>query len=246
MTPTVEPPARDRVDVWEFRLDVSDAARTVLAGRLSADERERAGRMREGWIRDRFVAGRGRLRELLAPYLAVAPEAIEFRTLAHGKPVLAGPPGLPAVTFNLAHSADLALLAVTLERTLGIDVEQVRPDRAHDDLARRFFSPGEREALAALDPEARMRAFYTCWTRKEAYLKAHGAGISYGLGCFEVMRPGEARAALFANSAEPADVGRWRLFDLEAPAGFAAALAIEGDARIVRRSAITPARPPGA
>ncbi len=234
MTAAVEPLARDRVDVWEFRLDLPAPERDRLAETLSADERERAARLREGWIRDRFLAGRGQLRAVLAASLGLSAAALEFRTLEHGKPVLAGPSGAAPASFNLAHSENHALLAVTRERGLGIDIERIRADRSLEDLARRFFSPGEREVLEALPPHERTNAFYVCWTRKEAYLKAHGAGISGGLAGFDVLRRGEPRAALFAHALDPSEPGRWNLHDLAAPEGFAAALAVEGDARIAR------------
>lgn len=218
------------VQVWRMALDRTAEEVAALFEVLSTDERERAARYVSERDRARFVAGRGLLRRVLAGYRgSEAPERLRFAYGAHGKPRLAAVDAEGVdVRFNLAHSDGLALLAVALGREVGVDVEWVREDGAIAAVADRYFSRAERDALAALPEGERCRAFYACWTRKEAYVKARGEGLALPLDGFTVSSaPGEA-PALLAVEGEPGEPARWTLRDVEAGEGYAAAVAVEG------------------
>lgn len=179
--------------------------------------------------RRRYLVGRGLLRMLLGRYLDVSPHAVSFDYGAAGKPHLA--PGLAPqpLQFNLSHSGGLVLIAVTSGRALGIDVEQVRSDVEVGEIAARFFSRNERQALAALSGTGQIDAFFDCWTRKEAYVKARGDGLSLPLDQFDVsLLPGE-HVRLIATRPDTAEARRWRLTALDVGDGYRAALAVEGD-----------------
>jgi 4'-phosphopantetheinyl transferase len=213
------------VDIWSFPLDVEPPRLAALQAALSLDENERAERFVFPLHRDRFRAGRGQLREILARYLRVAPSAVAFAYGPEGKPRLAGEAG---VRFNLSHSEHEAVVAVARDREVGIDIESVRATVECERLARRFFSPAETAAVLALPVPARAPAFYAYWTCKEAFLKAKGGGLNIPLDEFEVsVDPGSARIVWTAW--DPSDAARWSLSVLPAPAGFAAALVVEGE-----------------
>jgi len=214
------------VHLWRIALDLSPAQLAELAGVLSPEEQERARRFHFRQDRNRFIAARGRLRTVLGGYAGIAPEQIRFQYSARGKPSLAGTGR--DVRFNLAHSRDLALLAVTLQREVGVDVEFIRPEPQEDKLAEHFFSPRETTALRSLPVADQPRAFFNCWTRKEAFLKAMGEGLPFGLNRFTVsLRPGEP-AALLEAPAEAGDVSRWSLRHLEPAPGCVGAVAVAG------------------
>ena len=221
-----EPPLlADDVDIWSFPLDVEPARLEVLGRGLSPDENERAERFVFPRHRDRFRAGRGQLREILARYLRLTPSAVAFEYGPQGKPRLAGE---AAVRFNLSHSEHEAVVAVARDREVGIDLERVRPTVECEQLAQRFFSPAETAALLALPSSVRPRAFYAYWTCKEAFLKAKGGGLNIPLDEFEVsIDAGFAR--IVRTAWDPREAGRWSLSVLPAPPGFAAALVVEGE-----------------
>jgi len=153
---------------------------------LAADEQLRAGRFRFEPHRERWVMSRGILRMLLARYLGVAPSRIEFDYNAQGKPALREP-ALPGFHFNVSHSGDHAAFAFTRVGAVGVDIESVRAEMPQaEDIASRYFAPGERAQLLALPREERTRAFFQLWTCKEAFVKARGAGLFSGLAHFEV------------------------------------------------------------
>ncbi len=216
------------VHVWRAPLDLDAGRLAELRLLLSDDEARRAGRFHFERDRNHFVAARGQLRLVLSRYLDAEPARRRFQYGNHGKPSLAGPAGRDRLCFNLSHSHGLALLAVTWGRELGIDVEHVRPDVNRDGLARRFFSPREVEVYERLPPEARRRAFYHCWTRKEAFVKAVGSGLTFGLEQFDVsLAPGEP-AALLAVRPAAEEAARWAMFDVDVGPEYAGALAVEG------------------
>jgi 4'-phosphopantetheinyl transferase len=212
----------EEVHVWSAALDSEQPAAQELARLLAPDERARAERFTSAVVRNRFVAARGLLRLILARYLRRDATELSFAYGKQGKPALAG----DGLQFNLAHSGNQALYAISLQREVGIDIEQLCPDRDHEKLARRFFSPGEVAALESLPPELRIQAFYRCWTCKEAYLKGCGAGMSLPLDSFDVALLPDAAPALLAQRTTPEEVSRWQLFDLAPHAGYCAALAV--------------------
>jgi 4'-phosphopantetheinyl transferase len=168
------------------------------------------------------------MRRILASYLGRPPESLIFREAAGGKPGLELGPAEPQLRFNLSHSKTVALLAVALEMAVGVDVEDIRP--IERDVAERFFSPSELASMSGLDGMEWLEAFYRCWTRKEAILKAEGLGLRIPLDAFDVsLRAGEA-AALLAARPEARLTAGWRLHHLAAFEGAVAALAIEDSA----------------
>jgi len=202
---------------------------------MTDDERERAARYRFERDRARYIVARGTLRAILGRYLGVAPADVRFMYGPHGKPALALEHDTD-LSFNLSHAGGAALYAVTRGRRVGVDLEQVLPDNTDLGVAARFFSPREVDMLRALPPQVRHEAFFRCWTRKEAYVKARGDGLSLDLTSFDVsLAPGEP-PALLATRPDPREAARWSLHDVDAGPGYAAALAVEGrDVRVTYR-----------
>lgn len=220
MTPLAAPHS---VEVWRAALqDITNAERDFPL--LSENERARAARFHFERDRHRFIAAHGFLRRQLARHLGAEPGSIVFGAGLRGKPFVAAPE--TTLQFNLSHSGDYALLAVTGGPAVGVDIERIT-DIEHDLIAAHFFSALEREQLRGLSGDEKATAFAACWTRKEAYLKATGVGVTGGLDHFDVSLLPGVPAALIADRRGP-DAARWRMANLDAPAGYAAALAVEG------------------
>jgi 4'-phosphopantetheinyl transferase len=221
-------PRSDEVHVWTASLSRPPEEVERFEGLLSEDELQRAARFRFGRDRRRFIVARGSLREILARYVSLPPSLLRFGYNAFGKPELRGQAGPTPIRFNLSHSEDLALYAVAAGREVGVDVEFVREDVACEEVARSFFSGREVETLMVLPRDARKLAFFNCWTRKEAYIKARGAGLSLPLDAFDVsLSPGEPAALMHVRD-EPREAARWSLRELSPAPGYVAALAVEG------------------
>ena len=215
----------EEVHVWLANL--REFAPLNLRPLLSPDERARAESFYFENDRNRFIVARGLLRKLLASYLNSEANQLTFDYLEKGKPSLIGARD-SWLKFNLAHSRDLALFAFSREREVGVDLEFIRDDVAEAELAERFFSEPEVQALSSLPAELRRQGFFNCWTRKEAYIKARGAGLSMSLAEFSVsLMPGEA-ALLLQTQAEPDELKRWAMKLVDVPAGYAGALVAEG------------------
>ena len=198
-----------------------------LAHLLAPDERKKAALFRFDMDRRRYMAGRIGLRILVGRLLGMPANKLTFAYGPKDKPRLVAKLDSP-LEFNVSHSGELILIALSRGRAVGIDVERIRPDVAAMDIADRFFSENERNALAQLDPAARCDAFFACWTRKEAYIKAQGDGLNLPLAGFDVtLVPGKP-ARLTGTRPEPAEAARWSLHDLPAGCGYKAALAVEG------------------
>jgi 4'-phosphopantetheinyl transferase len=209
----------NEIQIWLAHLDgLQD--RSEL---LSPDEQERAARFALPHIRARFIAARSFLRTTLAECLSDDPAKLSFGYGHHGKPFLID----GELRFNLSHSGGWAALAVARRREVGIDIEQIRPDRSTDELAQRFFSPREWAALQSLPDAERCAAFFRCWTRKEAFIKLIGEGLSFPLDEFDVTLRPEEPAALLSVRGDASAAKRWAMHEISAPAGFAAALAVE-------------------
>jgi 4'-phosphopantetheinyl transferase len=216
------------VHVWRIALDQSGESLAALQQTLSPTEMERAGRFYFPRDRDHFIAGRGCLRVILGRYLNTASSGLNFLYSSYGKPSLSGEFAGGSLRFNLSHSGGLGLIAVTMLGEVGVDIECIRRELAGEDIARHYFSTAEVEALMRLPPKTRREAFFTCWTRKEAYIKARGEGLSLPLEQFDVtLVPGEP-AALLATRPDPLEAQRWILHALEPGDGYVAALAVEG------------------
>lgn len=213
------------VHVWAVPLH-GDPER--LGAVLSAAERQRLQRFHFADHRRRYQIGHGALRTILAGYLRVEPAAIEFRQGPRGKPYLAG----AGPFFNLSHSGKLALIGVATSE-LGLDVEKVRHLESLTEIARKHFSPSEFEALDALQGEQRELAFYRCWTRKEAYIKALGEGLSMPLDTFDVSLCETPQFLACRDGRE--DPAHWSLLDVSPGPEFVGALAIRARDVTVQR-----------
>jgi 4'-phosphopantetheinyl transferase len=215
------------VEVIVTRPAIEPEAVRAATELLSEVERRRAARFVHDRDRSRFIVTRARLRRLLAERLDVRPESVELAYGAHGKPALA--PRLAGATlrFNVSHCDDVAVFAFASGREVGIDVEAVRVMEDADDVAARFFSRAENDAYRALDPRDRPQGFFNCWTRKEAFVKALGSGLSHPLDRFDVsLTPGEP-AKLLRVADTPGDDCGWRLRSLSPCPGFVAAVVTE-------------------
>ncbi|HEX7838395.1 MAG TPA: 4'-phosphopantetheinyl transferase superfamily protein [Kofleriaceae bacterium] len=214
------------VHVWRVPLVQPPAAIAALLRTLGDDERARAARFHFDRDRNAYILARGTLRALAGRYLDHPPEALAFGYGAKGKPYLAAPPG-DALRFNVSHSGELALIAFARGREIGVDIERRRSIADLLSLARISFSPGEYAALCGLPPGDHTEAFFACWSRKEAFIKATGEGVSQ-LADFDVsLGPGEP-ARLLRVEGEPWSRRRWSLQDLPAIPDYAAALVSEG------------------
>ena len=206
--PRLDAPAADEVHVWRAHLVCDARALTALRTIISDQELARASRFRFARDGDRFVVARARLRQVLASYLGVAAQSVPLTEEGSGRPRLAGSAGW--LHFSVAHSVDLALFAIGRSRELGVDVERERDGLPMDAIARKFFTAEGHAAYAGVAPDDRRRAFFEQWTRYEAWLKAAGGGLSH----------------------PPPATSGWSVRTLHAADGYAAAVAVRGDARI--------------
>jgi 4'-phosphopantetheinyl transferase len=222
--------APGEVHLHRICLDQPDERVRALAAVVSTDENERAERFRFARDQRRYIVGRACLRLLLAHYLEGErsdPHSITLQYGSHGKPELVGPVSVPSLKFNLAHSDQLALVALTWDHALGVDLERIRPLAALEPVAERYFAPEESAALRDLPMPARQAAFFRCWTRKEACLKARGVGLSVGLHSLaEPIGMGNT-AHLVGDVGRAGEVARWHLRSLVPFPGYAAALAVD-------------------
>jgi medium-chain acyl-[acyl-carrier-protein] hydrolase len=223
------PPLRDDVvHVWQVRLDAGEERSTRLSTILLPEELARAERFHFRIDRQRWVVGRATVRRILGEYLGVRPAEVRLWYNSHGKPAASGESDRGGVKFNVSHSGELLFLAIAQGREVGVDVERLRPLPDWRELAGRFFAPAEVAGLDRLPAPERERAFFQCWTRKEAYIKAHGLGLTLPLDQFAVsLGPGEP-ARLVSTDHDPAQLGRWTLRDVSPGDDYAAALAVEG------------------
>jgi 4'-phosphopantetheinyl transferase len=221
--PHLEPRA---VHIWAAPLDLAAESIRDLESLLSPDELERAGKFRFPHLRNRYVVARGSLRVLLGRYLERDPAALEFNYSSRGKPDLNGQ-GMEPLHFNLAHSHDLALIAVTRAVPVGVDVERIRPMRDADRIVERFFSAREAEAFRNVPAAEQDAAFFSLWTRKEAWLKATGDGISESLSKFEVTFLPADEPRVLAIAGDTAAGAAWSLCALNPASGFVGALALQ-------------------
>jgi len=216
----------NEVHVWRTSLNVPSALVQSLQHTLSPDEVERADRFHFERDHNHFIVARGILRTLLGRYLNISPSQLRFRYNPYGKPELASPS--TSLHFNISHSHELALFAFAQNRELGVDVEFMNRDIAYDELAQHTFSRYEVAIVRTLSGDAKRQGFFNCWTRKEAYIKARGMGLSLDLTSFDVsLRPDEP-STLLQSRENPREVTRWRFEALNVGAGYAGALAVEG------------------
>ncbi len=220
--------SRGQVHLWVARLDLGLARCPSLEDTLTEDERQRAGRFRFEGDRLGFLASRAALRDILARYLGVGPDGVEFRLGPYGQPSLHLEPGARRLRFSHSRCREVALVAVTEGRAVGVDVERVRYTAATREVAARFFSAREQETLESRSGSAREQLFFRYWTAKEAYLKATGEGLARGLEEVELsVEPSGARL-LRTPQGRTAGRPRWDIRFLEPAPGYVAALAVAG------------------
>jgi 4'-phosphopantetheinyl transferase len=210
-----------------FSLDVDAAEQAELACLLSAEEVQRAARFLHSEHANRFVVAHARLRQQLASLLSMEPRDIRMIAGAHGKPALAEDLAVSGLEFNLSHSGSVGLIGWAWGRAIGVDIECWRPMHDESAVVRRFFSPSEVAAYEALAPALRTPAFFHCWTRKEAYIKAVGRGLGLPLDSFDVS-VGDANDARLLRAAAAEDCRSWSLAAPELGAGVSAAVVLEG------------------
>lgn len=224
-----------KIHVWSTTLAASADALAQHRALLADDEKALADRFLRSIVRDRYIVGRGILRRLLASYASSNPQALTFGYAVRGKPYLLNHPPL---CFNLSHAGNAALIAVTWDADVGIDIEATTREVDVLGVARKVFSPDENARLTALGAEERRAAFFRIWTRKEAYIKAHGDGFGYATRTFSVSHSPGDEHALLADELQANAPHDWRVTDVVAPEGFCAALGAPGRHWSVLRFAV--------
>lgn len=223
-------PALGHGDVHVWKANVTDWSGRVAELERLLDPEEQARAQRFRFFRDRrqYVIAHGLLRRVLARYLGRRPDRLEFGMGSAGKPFLLPDAGARPIEFNLAHSADVILMAATSGAIVGIDVERRSAGVEFDELIERFFSAHERAEFRRLPPATREAAFFACWSRKEAYIKATGLGVSLGLDYFDVTVAPEGPAAVLADRRDREADSAWQMIDLAVDSGYAGALVVGG------------------
>jgi len=220
--------AEGDVQIWQIALNQPpDPENSKLISTLSPDEQMRAGRFHRSRDRENFIYTRGMLRAILARYLSISAANINFVYSAYGKPAIVENQNHRGLRFNLSHANEIALIGITRKCEIGIDIEFIREDFATMEIAEDFFSEKELVVLRLLPRQLRTRAFFNCWTRKEAYIKAIGEGLSYPLDKFAVsLTPGNPPELLYVDD-NPLEIMRWRFYEPDTPPDYVAALVVE-------------------
>src|SRR5215207_1379669 len=228
------PPPKDliladhEVHVWRAQIELPSPQVQQLSGILTEDELDRARRFYFEIDRQRFITARGTLRSILSRYIPASPGHLRFYYNQYSKPSLAPEFSSTLLNFNLSHSGSMALFAVTRNMEIGVDVERVHSDFEYEEIAKRFFSVNEVATLRTIPTEKKLEAFYNCWTRKEAYIKARGKGLSLPLDSFDVSFAPWELPMLLITKDEPQERSLWTLLDLKPGIGYAGALAVRG------------------
>lgn len=212
----------NEVHIWLVQTNDPSIALEDFESLLSSVERDRALRFKFGADRRRYVITHAALRSILSIYAKWPAEELQFASGPYGKPKLAAIHSKNRIDFNLSHSHEVALVAVTAAREIGVDVEWVRKDFAFGEVAKRFFTQREVAALHSLPHDFQREAFYKCWTSKEAFLKAKGIGLSGELDEVEILF--NRKDGVRVNGTIP----NWALVELYPYAGYVGALAAQG------------------
>jgi len=227
------PPAKptllqDELDVWVAALNRPQTQLNQFWQHLAEDEQARANRFYFDHDREHYIVARGLLRQLLGSYLQRPAHEVAFVYGDHGKPELVEEQAASGIRFNISHAQGVALLAFSRHREVGVDIEQVRPLDDGEQIAERFFSKNEVAVFTAVPAEQKPQAFFNCWTRKEAFIKVIGEGLSCPLDSFDVtLKPGEPAELLQVKGSQEA-TARWKLENLEPAVGYAGAVIAEG------------------
>lgn len=220
----------DDVHIWRIALAQNEAVLQKMCAALSADERQRAAQFKFEKLQKRFIISRGALRDILRRYTGRAAAEMVFEYEAHGKPQLAPTFNQNGIQFNLSHAENLALCGVTRRRAIGIDVEFIRSLDDAERLAQRFFSAHENARFSVLPPAQKTAAFYNCWTRKEAFIKALGEGLTHPLHRFDVAFVDGEPPALLHTRPDPREAARWTLQALAPAENYTGAFVVSGKA----------------
>lgn len=231
LNPPTLPLGLNAVHVWDFPV-TGDTSLDPFSTLLSADEQARAARFRFEKDARRFTVTRASVRAILARYLAGSARDLQFEYTKLGKPSLTS--AALNIDFSVSHSGELAMLAIALERNVGVDLEFTRRDVEIEKLSERFFSVRERESIRALSGARRVAAFFRCWTCKEAFLKAQGVGLSRSLDSFDVEVDSSRPARLLATRPDSSEAAAWSLHGIQTDAEYAAAIAVQGQISTVK------------
>ena len=230
---------QNEVHVWRARLDAPWS--WTFDEALSLEDRTRADRFKFESDRRKFCVARASLRLILGRYLQAKPGRLQLQTNEFGKPFLPREKRSQGIRFNLSHSHELALIAITRDREVGVDVEFMRPEFVCDEMATHFFSRVEVEQFRSVPAKLRTESFFNCWTRKEAYIKARGEGLYCPLDQFDVFVAPGTPAMLLESRFGVNETERWSFHDINAGDRYAASLAVEnGFSRLVLWDLIEP------
>lgn len=219
--------SEDEIHLWKAKLNVPSSQIRLMREVLSQDELKRADRFYFEKDRNGFTVARGALRTVLSRYVNAKPDKLVFNYNSYGKPSLKAEFNSNKLRFNLSHSHHLALIAVTLNYEIGVDVEWMRNTLSDMQIAERFFSQSEVAALRLVPAIDQKTAFFNCWTRKEAFIKAKGKGLSIPLAKFDVsLKPGEP-AALLETRFQTAEASNWAIYDVSPESGYRGAIAVQ-------------------
>lgn len=216
----------NEIHLWQICLNQDFSIVKKMFDWLSPDEQERADKYRFKKDRERFIVTRGAVREILSGYLEIAPDRVGFTYNGFGKPFLKNETSGDSIFFNVSASREIALCAVARGSEIGVDIEFVRDEPASLEIVERFFSASEAENIAALCGQRQTSAFFHCWTRKEAFIKAVGVGLTYPLKNFSVP-VGEEKTSHFSIADPFQKTRRWSLTTVYPSPEYVAALAVE-------------------
>lgn len=228
----------DQVHVWMFHMNTTPPGIKRFYPVLSEDEKQRSERFVHFMHRKRFIASQGFMRHVLGRYLALPPEAIRYTRKHNGKPILDPRVHATPLHFNLSHSSHFAMLAVSRNLEVGMDVEYMDRKNQWQKLILRFFTESEQQAIFQLPPAQQQQAFFQVWTRKEAHMKVTGQGLHLAPTQFTVTVPPQAPQLLAQNDMPEAQLSRWCMYDIQLPESaraYCACLSVEGEARDIEQ-----------
>jgi 4'-phosphopantetheinyl transferase len=217
-----------QVHVWRIRLDLNNPDQTKFLSILSKNEVEKAEKFHFEADRIRYLVIRGALRVLLGKYGGEDPGSLEIAYSHSGKPYLSNKGNIKNILFNTSHAGEIGLIAVAVDRQVGVDLELIRQDKSIKSISKRFFTPEETAQLLALPELLQQEGFFTCWTRKEAFVKASGEGLSIPLNQFQVSFYPNDTPRLLSVRKETGEAGRWSMFHLDPGTNYVGALVVEG------------------